>query len=55
MKKIVGVCIALGHSGCCCYIFDKEVCGKPCTGQDKQCKHFFRGARWSEEREADDV
>ena len=47
MRKLIGVCIALGASNCCCYIFDKDVCGKPCTGQNKECIHFFRVARWA--------
>lgn len=45
-KRLIGECVALGKYGCCCYVYDKEVCGKPCSGQDKDCKHFFRVARW---------
>ena len=45
-KRLIGECIARGKDDCCCYIYDKEICGKPCSGQNKNCKHFFRVARW---------
>lgn len=26
-KRLIGECMARGKDGCCCYIYDKEVCG----------------------------
>ena len=45
-KKSICLCLFLGTDGCCCYIRDYKVCGKPCTGKNKMCKHFHKSVIW---------